>query len=595
MSFWDGARWVPEVAPVRSPKRTPWRDWAATITMILVIMAFALPFAATSATTATISTSPSSGVAGRSVAVVGSRFPAKTQVQLTWDGSPTGLPSLKVNGRGAFKATIQVPSGDIGPHVLAAEQIASASPAKAATTTGAGGLIASTVFNVTDGEAPPPTPDPTPVPTPDPTPVVTPAPTPTPKPTPVATPDPTPVATPDPTPAATPDPTPAATPGVTPDPTPVVTPAPTPGATAESTPTPTPTAAATPTPTPVPPPSPSTPPSATGIYGSAIGMDGIGNTQVGGPNGAPTRLVSYRFRASTSAALPSIQFATTNGSGYWGGTGGSLSITVQTDNGAGYPSGTILASASLVPQNLCCNWPVLTFSSPPTLTAGHLYHVVFRNTDPDPATNYPSLNNLYSGNADVPRQPKYSDTDWAETLKDGGSWWTRPDYTPSLGLYYANGVVDGVGYAYIGSPATISGTSRARETFTVSGANRSVSAVGVRLKSVSGSDPLTIRLETSGGAAIETVTIPGSALTAGHWATATFHASHTLDSGASYNLQLTTPSTSRYSLQSIYQGSSYGAWNPATYFADGRAQTDTGGGWANWGGRTDPDIQFYLR
>jgi hypothetical protein len=325
-------------------------------------------------------------------------------------------------------------------------------------------------------------------------------------------------------------------------------------------------------------------------------MDGIGNTQVGGPNGAPTRLVAYRFRASTSASLASVQFATTNGSGYWGGTGGSLSVTVQTDAG-GYPSGTVVASASFIPQDLCCTWPVLTFSSPPTLTAGLLYHIVFRNTDADPAKNYPSLNNLYSASAEVPRQPRFPDTDWGEELREtpSSAWWTRPDYTPSLALYYANGVVDGVGYAYIGTAAAISGSARVRETFTVSGADRSVSAVGVRLRSVSGSDPLTVRLETSGGAEIDTVTIPADALAAGKWATATFHAAHALNTGSSYNLVLATPSTSRYSLQSIYKGSTYGAWNPGTYFADGRAQTDTGVGWGNWAGRTDQDLQFYLR
>jgi hypothetical protein len=49
MSFWDGTRWVTEVTPVRSPKRTPWRDWAATAAMVLVVAAFALPFVSLSA------------------------------------------------------------------------------------------------------------------------------------------------------------------------------------------------------------------------------------------------------------------------------------------------------------------------------------------------------------------------------------------------------------------------------------------------------------------------------------------------------------------------------------------------------------------
>jgi hypothetical protein len=325
-------------------------------------------------------------------------------------------------------------------------------------------------------------------------------------------------------------------------------------------------------------------------------MDGIGNTEVGGPDGSPTRQVGYRFRASTSAPLASIQFASKGtGSGYVGGDLGSMSVTVQSDSG-GYPSGTILASASFVPQNVE-NWPVLNFSSPASLTAGKIYHIVFKSTDSNPAANFSSVNNLYQGTADVPRDPLFPDSDWGLEIKEssGSSWWTRPDYTPILGLYYSGGEVDGVGYAYIGSDATVSGSSMARETFTVSGGDKTFSTVGIRVRSMSGSDPLTVRLETSGGTAIDTVTIPASALKSGQWATATFHSSITLDSGSSYNLQFSTASSSRVALESIYNGTSYGNFKPQTYFSDGRAQTGSGGSWSNWSGRSDLDMEFYLK
>jgi hypothetical protein len=250
MSFWDGTRWVPEVAPGRSPKPTPWRDSAATITMILVIMAFALPFVATSATTApTIAASPSSGVAGTSVTVVGANFPNKTRLQLTWDGSAAAMPSAIVNNRGVFKVRVRVPSGHVGPHVLAAWPVVAASVATAGDTSG-GGSIASSVFSLADPASATATPNATPKPTqastPVPTPVVMPTPTPT-----VAS-----DATPGATPNATAKPTAVATPTATPTPTAasVATPGATPSATAE------PTAAATPTAAPTPPTDPTTPP-----------------------------------------------------------------------------------------------------------------------------------------------------------------------------------------------------------------------------------------------------------------------------------------------------------------------------------------------
>ena len=127
MSFWDGTRWVPEVAPVQSPKRTPWRDWAATLSILLVGAAFTLPYASARATAPAITTSPSSGPAGMSVTVVGTNFPGKTRLQLTWDGSTAAMPSTTVNGRNAFKVKIRVPSGDVGPHVLAAAPVVAAS------------------------------------------------------------------------------------------------------------------------------------------------------------------------------------------------------------------------------------------------------------------------------------------------------------------------------------------------------------------------------------------------------------------------------------------------------------------------------------
>src|SRR4029079_15146790 len=116
MSFWDGTRWVPEVAPVQVPDRAPWRDWAATLSILLVGAAFTLPYASARATAPAISISPLSGPAGTSVTVVGTTFPGKTRLQLTWDGSTAAMPATTVNGRNGFKVKIRVPSGDVGPH-----------------------------------------------------------------------------------------------------------------------------------------------------------------------------------------------------------------------------------------------------------------------------------------------------------------------------------------------------------------------------------------------------------------------------------------------------------------------------------------------
>jgi hypothetical protein len=188
-----------------------WRDWAATVVMILVPIAFATTSATLlAATSPTIAASPSSGAAGTSVTVTGLNFTNKTRIQLTWDGSTAGLPSTTTTGRGAFRIKIRVPSGAVGSHVLAVQPAASS---LAATT-----AIASTVFKVTAATVPSPTPVPTPVPTPAATPRPTPAATPTPTPTP------TPSRSPVPTPAPTATPAPIPTPTPKPTPTPTATP-----------------------------------------------------------------------------------------------------------------------------------------------------------------------------------------------------------------------------------------------------------------------------------------------------------------------------------------------------------------------------------
>lgn len=337
----------------------------------------------------------------------------------------------------------------------------------------------------------------------------------------------------------------------------------------------------------------------------AIEMDGLGNWQVGGPNGQPDRLVAYRFRATTSSALASIQVAFPNmNPGYAAGTGGTLEISLRSDDGTAghFPSGAILAKTSIRPGEIIptTNWPRIAFPTPAQLTAGTLYHIVFRNTDPDPAANFVSVDDIHLNPPfGSPIQPKYANVDWALVYRPtaGADWLYQTDYAPILGLHYANGHVAGTAYVYsdLGSPRTISGSAKVRETFTVSGADRTVSSVGVRLKWISGTSPLTVRLETSGGSEIETVTIPAGALTTSGYAvraTAAFAAPRTLAAGQTYHLVLS--SSGSYRAFAPYEGSAYGKWDPRTYFADGHAQYTTGAGWLDWGGRTDHDLQFYL-
>ena len=376
--------------------------------------------------------------------------------------------------------------------------------------------------------------------------------------------------------------------------------------TGTGTPTPTPTPAPTPTPTPTPTPIP-TPTSQ--YYGSGIKSDGLTNSTVGS-NG----YFAYRFRATQSSALVNFRLKEQDNAvhtGYSGGTGGSSWIfQLQTDDGTSnhYPSGTVIASASEA-NPICCYFPLVTFSSPATLTAGQIYHLVVLNGDANPTVNYTSIDNIYGASPTTPAQPTLADTDWALLRNSGqlgspGSWSFRAGHTPILQLNYGNGNSAGKGYTDTFSSSgrkTISGTNAVRETFTVSGSTRTVSGASIRLLKVSGTSALTIRLEQGNGTLIEQVTVPAASIgTSAQWVTVTFTSSRTLTAGQAYNLLLTAPSDTSYATWPMQEGVAAG-FSSTTFFGDGYAQFATTG--TNWSGdfqgtgastRTDLDLQFYF-
>ncbi len=358
---------------------------------------------------------------------------------------------------------------------------------------------------------------------------------------------------------------------------------------------------------PPPPPPPVTGPS---LYGSAINADDLNNSVVGGPEG---RAVSYRFEATTTADLNAIRIYLVTGSGYSGGTNGTMEITVQTDDGtsAHSPSGTVLARTTYTPGGVVANdgLPQITFASPAHLTSGRLYHIVFRDVDVSPTANYISVDGLFTFGDPSPWQPKFTNVNWANLIYFQGQWSDNRGagkgvITPIMALYYSNGVTAGQGYmeVWVSLPKTISGTTMVREQFTVSGASRTVTVASVRIHRVSGSAALTIRLETSSGSLVAQGTVSGDSISAGShpvWATVSFGSSVTLASGASYHLVLSAPSGTTYNAFAIREGARWGF--PAnTYFADGIAQYTIGSGWLGFdqpGGRTNltmGDLQFAL-
>lgn len=245
------------------------------------------------------------------------------------------------------------------------------------------------------------------------------------------------------------------------------------------------------------------------------------------------------------------------------------------------------------------SFPTIKFASAAALTKGQLYHVVFRNTDASPRTNFISIDGLaVETGVLTPRQPKYSDIDWAQLMNAGSGWKVRPEYTPIMQLEYSNGSIEGVGYmeVWVGDPKRIGGTSRVRQIILVSGGDRTVDSVSVRVRRTAGTGALTVRLETAGGTLIDSGTVAAGP-TSMAWRTLTFDRARVLQSGSTYNVVLSAPSGTTYTTFAVRQGTSYG-FHASTYFSAGRMQYTTGSSWINtqsWGASsTEGDLQFYF-
>lgn len=342
--------------------------------------------------------------------------------------------------------------------------------------------------------------------------------------------------------------------------------------------------------------------SSTGVYGSAINADALNNITIG------PHVASYRFVSTHTGTVKAVHFyLIVDGphAGYNSGTGGTLKVQLETDDDSSDhgPSGNVLATCTIPhPSN---PFPVIKFSPEPSLQAGKLYHLVFSNTDENPTENFVSIDNLYTHHPLNPMQPESSNENMATLIKEGGSWPVYDFNTPIYEVDFSDGASMGQGYmeAWVNAPELISGIDGVRETFTVSGGDKSVSEVSVRVARVSGGGDLKVRLEQGDGNVVEQGTIPASAVplssSAYSWATYKLSAMRTLLNGETYHLDLEAPLGTIYRAYPIRKGSAE-AFQRGTFFGDGHAEFEVGGGWKGWTqwgvpNRTDADLQFYFK
>ena len=228
------------------------RNWLATLPILLLVPALAVPFVGVEAAGPTLTATPGAVAPGQVLQITGTRFARNLPGTIDWDNNAV-IASYRVGGNGRFHLEVIIPATmPLGAHQVSAHDVSGVThdvAANVSIVSFAAAPTAGTTFSpilsdptATAGSTTLPTVDPTSgvtLPsTADPT--ATDTSTPAPGATPTDTPFPTSFDTLSPTAAPTFTAAPTGTPNPTPNPTPKPTPAPTPRPTAAPTPTPAP-------------------------------------------------------------------------------------------------------------------------------------------------------------------------------------------------------------------------------------------------------------------------------------------------------------------------------------------------------------------
>jgi hypothetical protein len=345
--------------------------------------------------------------------------------------------------------------------------------------------------------------------------------------------------------------------------------------------------------------------------GSLVQADALGNTVIGGSDGAQ---LSFRFRATFTGSVVAVRvyvIKNVNGrSGYSQGNGGTMRVALQADGGAGrhIPVGQHLAAATFRPADHGF-WPLVRFNKAARVVAGRLYHVVFANVDPNPARNYVSINALYSGSRHGQAPAVPDGLAVLEGDSGGGgaiAWHPRRSspheyYLPIVDVVGSRGQHDGLGYMEVWDPKSIGGDEGVRQLFHTGSKTTQINGAWLRVqRDDSGGVPLTLSIERPSGEALATASIaPGSVSTSDpSWVYARFSKPASVPPNTSLALTASASSNSAYEAFPIRKGTEFG-FARALMYGNGYAQFNAGNGWVGWdqwGGhdRRNSDLQFAL-
>lgn len=350
---------------------------------------------------------------------------------------------------------------------------------------------------------------------------------------------------------------------------------------------------------------------ATASRSATVAADTLANTRIGGPYGT---VLAFRFRSAWTGEVRGVRFYVVRNSdgrtGYSGGTGGTLRVTLVDDADGRPAHGRPLAAATIEPPDRDA-WPLVRFPKPARVTRGHRYHVVFTNLDPEPRRNYVSINALLSHGhrKPAPRLPHGLGVSVSDAVDGGrtpGGWWSRVQragdrYVPILEVAGGrDGERLGVGYmeVWVNNPKPIGGARKVRQLLAAR-PGRAVTGAWLRVRRRGDvRAPLQLRIERAGGGVLAGAHVAAGAVRrdAPGWVHVRFPRRVPLQGELALVAASSEPSA--YEAFAIRKGTEFG-FDARTVFDGGYAQFTQGRewvGWDQWGGhdlRTG-DLQFAL-
>ena len=195
--------------PLHRSERSRAADWLATLVMVILLPALAIPMLSSGAATLTLQVAPDPAEPGAQIVLTAANLAPRSRGYLMFDGSSVGLPTYRADRLGGFQVVATIPLGTAaGSHTIGIVESRPAKPGGPNASSVASDIVVlSRMITVSALPTPPPLPTATPIALPTASPIpVTPV-----FPTAIAVP-----ATPTPTTAPVPTPAPTATPAPVP-------------------------------------------------------------------------------------------------------------------------------------------------------------------------------------------------------------------------------------------------------------------------------------------------------------------------------------------------------------------------------------------